>query len=212
MYEAKLGGTGIATYDRARDPYSPDRLALASELRRGIERDELVLHYQPKVACDSGLVTGVEALVRWEHPQRGLLAPVDFIPLAERTGLICSVTRWVIDAALAQNRAWADAGIDMPVAMNLSGADVLDAGLADAIGAALERAGVDGDRLECEISEDTVLADPARTIESLKRLRAMGVRLSLDDFGTGPVLAGVPQAAAARRDQDRPLIRDRHGD
>jgi EAL domain-containing protein (putative c-di-GMP-specific phosphodiesterase class I) len=185
MYEAKHGGSGIATYERSRDPYSPDRLALASELRRGIADGELVLHYQPKVAVDSGRVTGVEALVRWQHPTRGLLAPADFVPLAERTGMIGAVTHWVIDTALAQSRVWADAGLDLPVAVNLSGADVLDAGLADAIAAALERAGVCGDRLECELSEDTVLADPGRAIDSLTRLRAMGVRLSLDDFGQG---------------------------
>ena len=185
MYEAKHGRSGIATYDRGRDPYSPDRLALASELRRGIERGELELHFQPKVAVGDGRVTGVEALVRWNHPERGLLAPDAFIPLAERTGVIGALTRWVVDTALEQVAAWAREGIDIPIAVNLSGADVLDAGLADAIGDALERAGVAGDRLECEISEDTVLADPARAIESLTRLRAMGVRLSLDDFGQG---------------------------
>jgi len=185
MYEAKHGGSGIATYERSRDPYSPDRLALASELRRGIADGELVLHYQPKVAVDGGRVTGVEALVRWQHPTRGLLAPADFVPLAERTGMIGAVTHWVIETALAQSRVWADAGLDLPVAVNLSGADVLDAGLADTIAAALDHAGVAGNRLECELSEDTVLADPGRAIESLTRLRAMGVRLSLDDFGQG---------------------------
>ncbi|HVP03274.1 MAG TPA: GGDEF domain-containing phosphodiesterase, partial [Solirubrobacteraceae bacterium] len=185
MYEAKRSRAHIETYDPARDPYSPERLALASELRRAIERDQLVLHFQPKVAIDSGRVIGVEALVRWEHPARGTVPPAEFVPLAERTGVIGALTRWVLDAALTQCRAWMDDGIDLPVAVNLSGADVLDAGLPDAIAAALDRAGVPGDRLECEISEHTVLADPQRAVESLGRLRAMGVRLSLDDFGQG---------------------------
>ncbi len=185
MYEAKHGRAHIETYDPARDPYSPERLALVSELRRAIERDELVLHFQPKVAIDGGAVIGVEALVRWEHPQRGLIPPVEFVPLAERTGVIGALTRWVLDAALHQCRTWMDSGIDLPVAVNLSGADVLDAGLSDAVAGALLRAGVPGDHLECEISEHTVLADPVRAVESLGRLRAMGVRLSLDDFGQG---------------------------
>ena len=185
MYEAKRSRAHIETYDPARDPYSPERLALVSELRRAIERDQLVLHFQPKVAIDSGRVIGVEALVRWEHPARGTIPPSEFVPLAERTGVIGALTRWVLDAALSQCRAWMDDGIDLPVAVNLSGADVLDAGLPDAIAAALDRAGVPGDRLECEISEHTVLADPQRAVESLGRLRAMGVRLSLDDFGQG---------------------------
>ena len=185
MYEAKRGRARIETYDPARDPYSPERLALVSELRHAIERDELVLHFQPKVAIDGGEVIGVEALVRWEHPRRGMIPPIDFVPLAERTGVIGALTRWVLDAALRQCRLWIDSGIDLPVAVNLSGADVLDAGLADAVAAALQRAGVPGDHLECEISEHTVLADPVRAVESLGRLRAMGVRLSLDDFGQG---------------------------
>ena len=185
MYEAKRTHAGITTYDRATDPYSPERLALVAELRTGIEQDQFVLHFQPKIEIETGAVAGVEALVRWQHPERGLLAPIEFIPLAERTGLICAITRWVLDAALRQERAWMDAGLDLPVAINLSGADVLDATLGETIGNALARSGVPGRMLECEISEDTVLADPRRAIESLGRLRAMGVRLSLDDFGQG---------------------------
>ena len=114
-----------------------------------------------------------------------MIPPIDFVPLAERTGVIGALTRWVLDAALRQCRLWIDSGIDLPVAVNLSGADVLDARLADDVAAALQRTGVPGDHLECEISEHTVLADPVRAVESLGRLRAMGVRLSLDDFGQG---------------------------
>jgi diguanylate cyclase (GGDEF)-like protein len=185
MYEAKRGRHGIVTYSADRDPYSADRLGLLAELRRAIEADELVLHYQPKVALRTGEVIGVEALVRWEHPTRGLLPPDQFVPLAERTGAVSDLTRWVVDAALAQHRTWRDEGVDLPVAVNLAAANIVDVTLPDAIAGLLERHGVAGDRLECEISEHTVMADPLRAAEVLDRLRGLGVRLSLDDFGTG---------------------------
>jgi diguanylate cyclase (GGDEF)-like protein len=185
MYSAKAAYAGIETYDPARDPYSADRLVLLSELRRALSEDELVLHYQPKVAVASRAVTGVEALVRWQHPERGLLGPGEFVPLAERTGMIAELTRWVLEAALAQCRAWADSGVQLPVAINLASANVLDKTLPDVVADALARHGVPGELLECEISEHTVMADPQRAIEVLSRLRELEVRLSLDDFGTG---------------------------
>jgi EAL domain-containing protein (putative c-di-GMP-specific phosphodiesterase class I) len=144
-----------------------------------------VLHYQPKVAVDGGSVTGVEALVRWRHPERGLLAPDLFVPLAERTGLVGELTRWVLDAALRQWRDWHERGMEVPVAINLAAANVVDVGLPEAVARLLARHGVPGRQLECEISEHTVMADPRRALDVLERLRALGVRLSLDDFGTG---------------------------
>jgi diguanylate cyclase (GGDEF)-like protein len=185
MYDAKRSRTAIATYSPDRDPYSADRLGLLAELRRALACDELVLHYQPKVAVETGVVTGVEALVRWQHPERGLLAPSEFVPLAERTGTVTDLTRWVLDAALAQCRRWRDAGIDLPVAINLAAANIVDTTLPDAVAEALARHGVPGNRLECEISEDTVMADPLRAMDVLGGLRDLGLRLSLDDFGTG---------------------------
>ena len=185
MYEAKRGGHGIVTYTAERDPYSEDRLGLLAELRRAIERDELVLHYQPKVSLRTGELTGVEALVRWQHPIRGLLGPDEFVPLAERTGAAADLTRWVVDHALAQCAAWREDGIDLPVAVNLAAANIVDVTLPDAIGALLERYGVSAERLECEISEHTVMADPVRATAVLGGLRELGVGLSLDDFGTG---------------------------
>jgi diguanylate cyclase (GGDEF)-like protein len=185
MYDAKRTQAGIATYSPERDPYSADRLGLLAELRRAIERDELVLHYQPKVSVDGGDVIGVEALVRWQHPTRGLLGPAEFVPLAERTGTVAELTRWVLAAALSQARAWIDAGRPMPVAVNLAAANIVDVTLPDAIAVQLAEHGVPGELLECEISEHTVMADPLRAMEVLGRLREMGMRLSLDDFGTG---------------------------
>jgi diguanylate cyclase (GGDEF)-like protein len=185
MYDAKRSRTSIETYSPERDPYSAERLQLRGELRAAIGAGELVLHYQPKVDVVSQRVIGVEALVRWQHPVHGLLPPVAFIPLAERTGAISDLTRWVLDAALAQARVWSDAGLDLTMAVNLAAANIADATLPDAVAALLERHGIAGDRLECEISEHTVMADPRRAMGILERLRALGVRLSLDDFGTG---------------------------
>ena len=185
MYDAKRGRRGVATYSADRDPYSADRLGLLAELRRAIEHDELVLHFQPKLSLDSGALIGFEALVRWQHPTRGLLAPDEFVPLAERTGAVSDLTRWVVDAALAQQRAWREQGHDLPVAVNLAAANIVDVTLPATIAGLLRHHGVEGNRLECEISEHTVMADPVRATDVLAGLRALGVRLSLDDFGTG---------------------------
>jgi diguanylate cyclase (GGDEF)-like protein len=185
MYEAKRSQSGLETYTPERDPYSADRLGLLAELRRALAEGELVLHYQPKVELEGGAVIGVEALVRWQHPVRGLLGPDEFVPLAERTGTVTELTRWVIDTALAQCRSWRDAGIELPIAVNLAAANVLDVGLPDSVAEALRRHGLEGSSLECEISEHTMMADPVRATDVLSDLRGLGVRLSLDDFGTG---------------------------
>jgi diguanylate cyclase (GGDEF)-like protein len=185
MYDAKQSRLAVATYSPDRDPYSADRLGLLAELRRALAGDELILHYQPKVSVADGRVIGVEALVRWQHPERGLLSPADFVPLAERTGAAAELTRWVLDAALAQCRRWSDAGLELPVAVNLAAANIVDSALPAAVADALARHELPGERLECEISEDTVMADPVRATDVLEGLRALGVRLSLDDFGTG---------------------------
>jgi diguanylate cyclase (GGDEF)-like protein len=185
MYEAKESGAAIESYAAERDPYSPGRLALLSELRTAIDTDELVLHYQPKVSLAQDRVIGVEALVRWEHPTRGLLGPGEFLPLAERTGLVADLTRWVLRTAIAQCAAWARDGVDLPVAVNLAAANIVDATLPEVVAGLLTEYGLHGDRLECEISEHTVMTDPRRASEVLAALRSLGVRLSLDDFGTG---------------------------
>jgi diguanylate cyclase (GGDEF)-like protein len=185
MYDAKREQGRIRLYDPARDPYSPERLERLGELRQALVEGELVLHYQPKIAVVGGEVTGVEALLRWQHPRHGLLAPAEFLPLAERTGMMGELTRWVVDAALAQARAWQDEGIEVPIAVNLAAANILDAALPDAVAEQLAHYGVPGERLTCELSEHTVMADPRRAAEVLDRLRVLGVRLSLDDFGTG---------------------------
>jgi diguanylate cyclase (GGDEF)-like protein len=185
MYEAKRAGSHIETYATSRDPYSAERLKLLGELRRALDHDELVLHFQPKVALSSGRVIGVEALVRWEHPERGLLGPHEFLGLAERTGLIADITRWVVDAAVRQCASWRRSGVELPVAVNLAAANIVDTTLPESVAHILQRWEVPGRLLECEISEDTVMGDPRRAGDVLERLRDLGVRLSLDDFGTG---------------------------
>jgi len=185
MYDAKRSRTSIETYSSERDPYSAERLQLLGELRAAISAGELVLHYQPKVDVGTERVVGVEALLRWQHPVHGLLPPAEFVPLAERTGAIGELTRWVLDHALAQARSWRDAGVEMTMAVNLAAPNIADATLPDVVASLLERHGVPGGQLECEISEHTVMADPRRALAVLERLRGLGVRLSLDDFGTG---------------------------
>ena len=177
---------GVATYAADRDPYSADRLGLLAELRHGdrARRPRAALPAEGLPARPASS-TGVEALVRWQHPTRGLLAPDAFIPLAERTGAVADLTRWVVDHALAQCAAWRDRGIDVPVAVNLAAANIVDVTLPDAIGELLERYGIPAERLECEISEHTVMGDPVRATAVLAGLRELGVGLSLDDFGTG---------------------------
>jgi diguanylate cyclase (GGDEF)-like protein len=184
MYQAKRARLGVAVYDSASDQSSPARLALLAELRRAIDGDELILHYQPKVDLAGG-IDGAEALLRWPHPERGLIPPAEFIPLAEHTGLIRRLTLWVLEAALRQSREWRRQGLDVALAVNLSAANLADPELPDDIADLLRRMDVPPDRLTLEITESTAMADPARAQDLLLRLRDLGVGLSIDDFGTG---------------------------
>jgi diguanylate cyclase (GGDEF)-like protein len=185
MQRAQLQRTGIETYDPASDPYSPERLVLASELREGIGRGELVLHYQPKLAVQSGEVVGVEALVRWRHPQRGLIPPNEFIELAERTDVIGALTMNVLRMALGQVESWRRVGIRMPVAVNLPAQMLLDRDLPGDVASLLARHGLMADSLELEITESSLIHDPHRSAQILDALSTMGVRIAIDDFGTG---------------------------
>jgi len=185
MYVAKETHAGFVLFDPAQDQHSPRRLALLGELRRAIESDQLVLHYQPKVDAHSGRVLGVEALVRWQHPDHGLIPPGEFIPLAERTGLIGPLTHYVLDAALRQCQQWRQAGHELAVAVNISARRLLDVEFPDEVASLLARWEVPARLLVVEITESTIMADPDRALEILGRLDAMGVQLSIDDFGTG---------------------------
>jgi diguanylate cyclase (GGDEF)-like protein len=185
MYQAKEAKTGWVEYEAERDDHSRARLALASDLRRAISDGELVVHYQPKADLSKGAVTSVEALVRWNHPERGLLAPGEFLAIAEHTDLIRPLTLYVLDEATRQAREWEDAGLDLSVAVNLAMGNLLDVRLPDDVAALLARRKLAPRRLILEITENMVMADPTRILEVLDRLRSLGVGLSLDDFGTG---------------------------
>jgi diguanylate cyclase (GGDEF)-like protein len=185
MYQAKGAGTGHERYDADRDPNRPGNLRLLQELREGIDRGELLLHYQPKVSVPDNVVVGVEALARWNHPTRGLLMPGDFIELAERTEVVRSLTLAVIRQAARQAVAWMDAGLHLPVAVNLSPRVLLDVALPTDIAIALEEEGLPAAMLEVEVTESCLVADPDRTADVLGRLNETGVRISIDDFGTG---------------------------
>jgi diguanylate cyclase (GGDEF)-like protein len=185
MYLAKEDRSGCELYAADRDEYSPHRLALAAELRRALDEHELVLHYQPKADLNDGRIVAVEALVRWQHPEHGLLAPNQFVPLAEATGLVRELTLRVLDEALRQQRAWRDEGIDIRVAVNLSARDLYDLTLPGSTAKLLAAHGVPATALELEITESVIVADPMRARSILSRLSEMGIVLAVDDYGTG---------------------------
>jgi diguanylate cyclase (GGDEF)-like protein len=185
MFEAKAKRCGFVQFTAASDSRSTSRLGLLGELREALDHDQLVLHYQPKVAADTGDLVGIEALVRWNHPTRGVLPPGEFIGLAENTTLIQRLTTVVIDKALAFSCEQLRNGHRLPVAVNVSARSLLDLGFPGAVLAQLTAAGLPAELLCLEITESTIMADPAKALSILRALDAMGVQLSVDDFGTG---------------------------
>jgi diguanylate cyclase (GGDEF)-like protein len=209
MYMAKEAGGGFALYAADADPRSERRIELMSELREAIPRGELTLAYQPKIDARSERLIGVEALVRWRHPTRGTLPPAEFVPLAERTGLIKPLTLWVIGEALRQCGRWARDGHDVPVAVNISTRSLRDTVLFDAVDRLLRSSGVPACRLMLEITEGTVMNDPERTISLLQRFHDRGIQISIDDFGTGhSSLAYLDRIPADEVKIDRAFIHD----
>ncbi len=185
MYTAKAKRTGFAVFDRSQDSTDPRRLTLATDLRRAIEQGRLILHYQPKVDARTGDVLGAEALVRWPHPEHGLIPPDEFIPLAEHTGLINPLTRLVLDTALRQCRTWLDDGHQLGIAVNVSAHGLLDLDLPGEVADRLRRRQVPAHLLTIEITETAIMTDPDRALRVVTQLHALGVHLSIDDFGTG---------------------------
>jgi EAL domain-containing protein (putative c-di-GMP-specific phosphodiesterase class I) len=207
MYLAKLAHVGSLVYDPSVDQHCPKRLALLGGLRLALERDELLLHYQPKADLRSGDIRGVEALVRWQHPEHGLLGPGEFIPLAERTGLIHPLTRSVLDGALDQAARWRRAGSPLSVAVNVSTRCLLDLAFPDQIAGQLAGWEVPPHLLVLEITESAVMADPARALEVLRGLHALGVAIAIDDFGTGySSMAYLKELPVDELKIDRPFV------
>jgi diguanylate cyclase (GGDEF)-like protein len=185
MYAAKAGRSGVAVYDDARDGHGRYRLEAVEQLRAGITGGQLVLHYQPKLALATGEVEGVEALVRWQHPVRGLLFPDAFIDLAESAGLMSRLTSTVVDMALAQCRSWADDGCLLTVSVNVSPSNLVDEEFPDEIAGMLRRHRLPAAALVLEVTESILMEDRERAVGVLSRLRAAGVGVSIDDYGTG---------------------------
>ncbi len=185
MYAAKADRSGVVVHSPSLDRHDPGQLNLFGDLRRGIRDGELRVHYQPKAALADGRVVGVEALVRWQHPQRGLLPPSEFIGLAEATGLIRTLTDVVLGRALEDCHRWRAGGRALTVAVNISARVLLDTALPDRIAALLAEHGLPAACLELEVTESAAMQDPGQALDVLQRLRGLGVTLSVDDYGTG---------------------------
>jgi len=211
MYDAKRdGGNGHRFYSRERHSRPADRLHLGTALRRAIDRNELVLHYQPQIDIASGRPVGVEALLHWRHPELGLLPPKDFIHVAEETGLIVPIGEWVLKTACAEARAWQQAGLPLlTVGINLSARQFRDAQLISKIAATLAVTGLGPRYLELEITETVIMSETGHTINVLTRLADLGVRVSIDDFGTGySSLAYLKRFPVHKLKIDRAFVRD----
>jgi len=185
MYDAKVSLSGVARYSPDRDPYSSRRLSLIGDLGRALAEGTLELHYQPQADPVTGQVSCVEALLRWNHPVWGQVPPDEFIPLAEHTGLIRPLTRFVVETAVHRCVAWRDAGTPVLMAVNISARNLLEPELADTVARVLVQAGLPASMLKLEVTESAIVADPERAVLALERLVELGLSISVDDFGTG---------------------------
>ena len=185
MYHGKHGSTGVVVFDPATPQHATNSLVMQGELRGALERDELVLYYQPKVELETGRVSCVEALVRWQHPERGLMPPAEFLPVAERSELIEPLTSWVLRRALADQSAWKAAGHDWTVAVNVSARNLGSLTFADTVQAILKEAGARPERLHLEVTETALAFDTGMAGRVVGALAAQGIAMSIDDFGIG---------------------------
>jgi len=211
MYRAKAAGRGaFQLYDRSMNARALDRLHMETRLRRALERDEFVLHYQPRVDVVSGRIVGAEALIRWQDPERGLLPPAEFIPLVEDAGLVIPIGEWAIQTVCRQSAAWVAAGLNpVPVAVNLASTHLRERGLPARVARSLAEHGVSASCLEIEVTESILLADPELSVRIAQELAAMGVTLSIDDFGTGYSSMGyLKKLPIAALKIDRSFVRD----
>lgn len=211
MYHAKgLGGGMLQYYDSFMDEDSHRRLVLENSLRKALEKNEFRLYYQPKVNIVSGQITALEALLRWEHPELGILLPGEFIPLAEETGLIIPIGEWVMEEACRQHLAWEEQGLPrLRVAVNLSGHQLQQKNFLDVVTAVLQRTGLDPEFLEFEITETVIMQNPDAIIQMLTCLRDMGMHISVDDFGTGySSLAQLKRFSVNTLKIDKSFVRD----
>jgi diguanylate cyclase (GGDEF)-like protein/PAS domain S-box-containing protein len=215
MYRAKEQGKNNYQYYSAQMyVHSLERLELDSDLRRALERKEFLLHYQPRIDIVSGRITGMEALVRWQHPTKGLIPPMQFIPLAEETGLIVPIGEWVLKTACARNKSWQEQGLPpLRIAVNLSARQFAHENLLQDVSRVLDETGLNPAALEFEITESMVMHNPEHAVNLLTRLKAMGIHLAIDDFGTGySSLSYLKRFPLDSVKIDRSFIRDLPGD
>jgi diguanylate cyclase (GGDEF)-like protein len=215
MYRAKdTGRNGYSYYSPSMNVHTVERLELESDLRHALERNEFLLFYQPKVELSTGLITGVEALLRWQHPLRGLVSPMEFVPLAEETGLIVPIGEWVLATACARTKAWQNEGLSkLGVAVNLSARQFADPMLFAKLTQIIRASGLDPSSLEVEITESLVMSHGEGAVAVLQKLKSIGVQIAIDDFGTGySSLAYLKRFPIDTLKVDRSFIRDIPGD
>jgi EAL domain-containing protein (putative c-di-GMP-specific phosphodiesterase class I) len=207
-----LGGGQIQRYSEELNQALQRKLTLENQLRHAIERGELYLNYQPKTDLHNGGVAGLEVLVRWKHPEHGSISPAEFIPIAEDSGLVVPIGEWILRTAVAQRRAWSDAGVpDVPVAVNLSGKQFLGTDVVALVGAVLQESGLPPRLLELELTESISMDDPVRTADLMRQLRELGTTLSIDDFGTGySSLSYLKRLPVDKLKVDRSFVLDVH--
>ena len=211
LHQAKLRGRGMLRFFSSEmSGRAKARLTLEADLRRSVERDELRVHYQPQVDLESGQVVGLEALVRWQHPQRGLIPPIEFIPLAEESGFVVQLGDWVLRSACRQIKRWSDTGLaPRQVAVNVSAIQLSRGRLVESVREALQETGIAAHQLELEITESSIMLDREKSLQSLADLKALGVKLSIDDFGTGySSMAYLQQLEVHKLKVDMAFVRD----
>jgi EAL domain-containing protein (putative c-di-GMP-specific phosphodiesterase class I) len=212
MYQAKEEGRNtVQLYAPDQSPRRSGGLGMESKLRRAVERDELLLHYQPKINIKTGAIVGAEALVRWRNPELGLVSPAEFIPVAEETGLIVPIGEWVLHSACAQTSAWNRAGHPLTMAVNLSARQFRQKDLCETIKQTLADSALDAGQLELEITESMIMHRAEQAITTLRQLHDIGLTLSVDDFGTGySSLSYLKRFPVHNLKIDQSFVRDLH--
>lgn len=209
LHSAKMVGQPLIVYEEEIDDYDPRRLALMADLRKAINNNDLFLVYQPKMNVKTGVISGVEALLRWQHPEAGLIPPNDFIPMAEKSSVIKPLTVWVLNNALRQAAAFASSGIDITVAVNISASSLRDDSLVGYTKMLLQKNNIEPEKLIMEITESAMMKDPVMALNLLHQLSQLGVQISIDDYGTGySSLAYLKRMPVNEMKIDRTFVKD----